>query len=282
MEKATSIQYQGQRATLGALMDITERRQAGQKLQEAYEEEKGLRSELEGEIKKRVEFTRGLVHELKTPLTSVIASSELLASELAEGPLLRMARNISRSADNLNKRVDELFDVARGEMGVLRLSLTSVDPLPLLQELADEMGPIASNRQQSLALDLPPSLPPAWADADRLRQVVFNLLGNACKFTGEGGRITLRARGEGDKLIVEVEDTGPGIDEEAQKQLFTAYYRVEGDGKRSRGLGLGLALCETLVELHGGQIWVKSKKGVGSTFGFSVPLAEASQLNGVR
>jgi PAS domain S-box-containing protein len=282
MEKATSIQYLGQRATLGALMDITERRQAEQKLKEAYEEERKLRSELEGEIKKRVEFTRGLVHELKTPLTSVIASSELLESELPEGPLLRMARNISRSADNLNKRVDELFDVARGELGMLRLSLTTVDPLPLLQELADEMNPVASNRLQSLALDLPPSLPPAWADRDRLRQVVLNLLGNACKFTSEGGRITLRARGEDDKMIVEVEDTGPGIGEEEQQHLFTAYYRAEGDGKRSRGLGLGLALCKTLVELHGGQIWVKSKKGVGSTFGFSVPLAGASQFNGVR
>ena len=266
----------------GFIADITERRRAEQNLQEAYEEERKLRSELEREIKKRVEFTRALVHELKTPLTSVIASSELLTSELPEGPLLRMARNIGRSADNLNKRVDELFDVARGELGMLQLSLTSVDPLPLLQELADEMGPVASNRQQSLALEVPSSLPPVWADGDRLRQVVFNLLGNACKFTGEGGKITLKAREEGDKLIVEVEDTGPGIGEEEQQRLFTAYYRVEGDGKRPRGLGLGLALCKTLVELHGGQIWVRSKKGVGSTFGFSVPLAGASQLNGVR
>ncbi|MBM4462595.1 MAG: PAS domain S-box protein [Chloroflexi bacterium] len=282
LEKATSIQYQGQRATLGVLMDITERKQAEQKIQETCEEERKLRSELQAEIKKRVDFTRGLVHELKTPLTSVIASSELLASELPEGPLLRMARNISRSADNLNKRVDELLDVARGEMGMLQLSLTTVDPLPLLQELADEMSPVASNRQQSLVLDLPPFLPPVSADADRLRQVVLNLLGNACKFTGERGKITLRGRGKGDKLVVEVEDTGPGIGEEEQQQLFTPYYRVEGNGKRFRGLGLGLALCKTLVELHGGQIWVNSKKGAGSTFGFSVPLVEVAQLNEAR
>jgi signal transduction histidine kinase len=224
-----------------------------------------------------VEFTRGLVHELKTPLTSVIASSELLALELPDGPLLRMTKNINRSAENLNERINELLDVARGELGMLKLSLTAVDPSRLLRELAEDMGPVASKQHQSLVLDLPPVLLPVWADENRLRQVVLNLLSNACKFTGEGGKIILGAREEGERLIVEVEDTGPGLSEAEQQRLFTRYYRGEGDRERFSGLGLGLALCKTLVELHKGQIWVRSQPGKGSTFGFSVPLATASQ-----
>jgi len=262
---------------LGVTRDISEWKRAGEELRDAYERETKLRSELEEEMKRRVEFTRAMVHELKTPLTSVIASSELLALELPEGPLLRMVSNISRSADNLNKRIDELFDVARGELGILRLSLTSVDPLRVLRELADDMGPVALRQHQSLVLGLPPALLPVWADEKRLRQVVLNLLGNACKFTDEGGRITLKAREKGDRLIVEVKDTGPGLSEAEQQRLFTAYYRGEGDRERFSGLGLGLALCKTLVELHKGQIWVRSQPGKGSTFGFSVPLATASQ-----
>ena len=257
--------------------DITQRKRAEEELRQAYERETKLRSELEEEMKKRVEFTRALVHELKTPLTSVIACSDLLTLELPEGPLLRMAKNISRSADNLSKRIDELLDLARGEMGMLRLSLACVDPVALLQGLAEDMGPIALSRHQSLVLDLPSCLAPAWADESRLRQVVLNFLDNASKFTGEGGKITLRAREEGDSLIVEVEDSGPGISEEDQQRLFLPYHKLIGDRERLSGLGLGLALSKTLVELHGGKIWVKSQKGVGSTFGFSVPLATESQ-----
>jgi two-component system aerobic respiration control sensor histidine kinase ArcB len=262
---------------LGVTRDISERKRAQDELREVYQREAKVRSELEGEMKKRVEFTRALVHELKTPLTSVIASSELLASELPEGPLLRMAKNINRGANDLNNRVDELLDVARGELGMLRLNLTCVDPLRMLRGLAEDMGPVALSRHQSLILDLPRSLLLVWGDENRLRQVVLNLLSNACKFTGEGGNVTLKAKEEVDRLIVEVEDTGPGISEAEQQRLFTPYYRGEGDRKRFSGLGLGLALCKTLVELHGGQIWIRSQPGKGSTFGFSVPLATANQ-----
>jgi PAS domain S-box-containing protein len=260
--------------------DITERKQTEQKLQESLEREIEARRKLQEEMKKRVEFTRTLIHELKTPLTSVVASSGLLAAELPEGLLLKMAKNMNRSANDLSFRIDELLDVAKGELGMLKLTLTTVDLLALLQEVAEDVGPAALSRHQSLILDLPPVLPPVWGDENRLRQVVLNLFNNSCKFMGEGGKITLKAREEGDRLIVEVEDTGPGISEVECQHLFTAYYQGEGDKKHSSGLGLGLALCKTLVELHGGQIWVISKLGKGSIFGFSVPVATASQLKG--
>jgi PAS domain S-box-containing protein len=252
-----------------ALAKVT---QAEEKLQELYKEEKGLRHELQTEMERRVEFTRALVHELKTPLTPVLASSSVLVDELQGEPLLNLARNIEQGASNLNNRIDELLDLARGEIGMLHLNPQPVEPLRLLSVIANYMAPVASSHSQTLTLDLPPSLPLVWADEGRLRQIVLNLLSNAAKFTPEGGKITLRARGTGANLVIEVQDSGHGISKEEQQRLFEPYHRLERDRERLSGLGLGLALCKTLVELHGGRIWVESSVGQGSTFIFSVPL----------
>lgn len=277
LEGVVSIQYQGRRAVLGHSIDITEREQAEAKLQELYEQEKKLRQELETEVQRRIEFTRALVHELKTPLTPVLASSELLATEIHEEPWMSIARNIYRGASNLSERIDELLDLAKVEIGMLELSPKLVDARQLLQRIADGMAIVASNNGQSLVLALAPALPLVWADEERLQQVVLNLLINATKFTPEGGNITLRSKAKDGSLVVEVEDNGPGISKEEQQRLFQAYHRRVNDREHLGGLGLGLALSRHLVELHGGKIWVESQIGKGSTFGFSIPLATASQ-----
>ena len=268
----SAIQLRGRRLVQGIFRDITERKRMEKRLRELYEQERKLRQELEAEMERRVEFTRVLVHELKTPLTSVLASSELLAAQLEEEPSAAIARNINRGASNLNNRIDELLDLARGEMGMLQLKSELVDPLQLLRWVVDDMAPVISNHGQSLTLELSSSLPLVWADEGRLRQVVLNLLSNASKFTPRGGKITLRARELDSTLVVEIQDTGPGIAEADQRRLFEPYHRLESDREQLSGLGLGLALCKTLVQLHGGRIWVKSRAGEGSTFGFSVPL----------
>jgi two-component system aerobic respiration control sensor histidine kinase ArcB len=277
LEGVSSIQYKGERAVLGHTMDITEREMAQERLEEAYEKEHKAHQELEAEIKRRVEFTRALVHELKTPLTPIMSSSELLASGLKEEPWLSVARNILRGAGNLNRRIDELLDLARGEIGMLRLKPTRVDILRLLQQIGDEMRVVADGNGQTLTLELPPTLPGVWADEDRLRQVVLNLLINATKFTPERGIIRLRAKEMNDNLIVDVQDNGRGIPEEEQEQLFLPYHREIGDLENLSGLGLGLSLCKLLVELHNGRIWVESKPGKGSTFSFSIPVTPAEQ-----
>jgi len=259
-------------AMMGAVRDITERKQAEKKLQELYNGETRLRQELETEMRRRVEFTRALVHELKTPLTPVLTSSDMLTTELKQEPLLSLAKNISRGAVRLNSRIDELLDLARGEIGTLRLAFTRVEPSQLLRDVVDEIALAASRRKQSLELELPASLSPVRGDEERLRQIVVNLLNNACKFTPEGGKITVRAKESDAFLTVEVQDTGLGLSDEDQQRLFQPYYRSEDDRQRLSGLGLGLALCKTLVELHSGKIWVQSRVGEGSTFGFSVPL----------
>jgi len=224
------------------------------------------------EIDKRVEFTRALVHEIKTPLTPVVAASELLLEELQEEPVLGLARSINKGAYNLNQRIDELLDLARGEIGMLTLNPAPVNLKQLLKEIADGMIPVAQQHGQSMNLELPQSLPRVWADEDRLRQVVLNLVNNAIKFTPSGGEITLRAKRQGANLVVEVQDTGPGIGKADQRWLFEPYYQLGGETARRKGLGLGLSLAKKLVELHGGSIRVKSQEGKGSTFGFSIPL----------
>jgi PAS domain S-box-containing protein len=272
LESVSSIQYQGKRAILGHAMDITEQELAEEKLEEAYEKERRLRQELQIEVQRRVEFTRALVHELKTPLTPIMSSSDLLVSGLTEEPWLSVAQNIQRGAVNLNKRIGELLDLARGEIGMLKLNPRRVDILKLLQHVGSEMSVVASSNGQTLKVELPESLPLPWADEDRLRQITQNLLVNATKFTPEGGTITLRAKEQNGSLIIEVQDTGYGIPEEEQRRLFRPYHRQIGDREHLSGLGLGLALCKNLVQLHGGRIWVKSEEGKGATFSFSIPI----------
>jgi len=273
LEGVSSVQYQGRPAVIGHSLDITELERAQEKLEEAYDEERRLRQKLETEAKRRIEFTRALVHELKTPLTPVLSSSELLYSELREEPWKSIAANIRRGASNLSNRIDELLDLAKVEIGLLRLKRTDFDVLPLLHRVAYDMMVVTATAGQALTTELPDELPRVWADRDRVRQIVQNLLINASKFTQEGGEVTLRARRSETTLVIEVSDSGPGIPKKDQRRLFLPYHRSLSDREHLSGLGLGLALCKYLVDMHGGEIWVDSEIGKGSTFGFSLPLA---------
>lgn len=252
--------------------EIIERERAEEKLQELYRLEQKLRRELEEQMEQKIEFTRALVHELKTPLTPMLAASELLITESQQGPLLNLSEKIKRGVLNLNHRIDELLDLAKGEIGMLELKCRLINPLQLLSEVADYVDPEANTKGISLVLDLPPSLPALWVDQDRLRQVLLNLFSNAFKFTPKEGRVTLKAKQKDEYIMFEVHDTGCGISKDKKKQIFQPHRQLKGNQEQFSGLGLGLALCKTLVELHGGQIWVESRKGRGSSFIFTIPL----------
>ncbi|MBN2075360.1 MAG: PAS domain S-box protein [Dehalococcoidales bacterium] len=274
METVSSIEYNGKRATLGNFMDITESKLAREELEKLYAQERNLRESLEEEIQKRIEFTRALVHELKTPITPVLAAVELLMEEMDDRRLMRLVESINRSANNLNSRIDELLDLARGETDMLQIDMEIVDTLALLNDVGYEMIPLALRNKQVLNFELPESLPTIEADKGRLRQIVMNLLNNAFKFTPPGGSVTLSASSDDENLIVEVVDTGPGINPEDLERLFEPYFRRTTDRERLSGLGLGLALAKNFVELHGGRIWVDSKIGEGSTFHFTLPIRQ--------
>jgi PAS domain S-box-containing protein len=263
---------------VGNWVDITERkrvedalRASEEELERLYQRERDLREALQVEISSRTEFTRALVHELKTPLTPIIASSELLVEELEGKPLLGLAKNVYHGAENMNRRVDELLDLARGEIGMLKVELHPIDPIKLLQEVVRYMEPAAKNNGQYLCTDLPERLPMVIADDDRARQILFNLINNSIKYSNSGGQIKISAREASNEVIIEVKDTGRGMSEEEIGKLFQPYYRKERQ-ERLSGLGLGLALSKKLIELQNGRIWVQSQKGEGSTFSFSLPV----------
>jgi signal transduction histidine kinase len=221
-------------------------------------------------------FIDTLSHELKTPLTSIIAAAGLLAEELETTGVesyQKLSQTIIHNANTLETRLGELMDIVKTGSGRLQMQLEPVDMKSLLQGIGWQIRPIIQSNEQKLTMDLPDSLPIIHGDGPRLEQVVLNLMTNATKFTPKGGHITLKARQRDAALVVEVEDNGIGIARDQQAKLFKPYSRLSADRQSHPGLGLGLALAKQVVELHGGKIGVDSTPGKGSTFFFSLPLA---------
>jgi len=256
---------------------IIEHRLTEEKAHFLYKREKELRKRLQEEMKGRVDFTRKLIHELKTPLTSLIATSQLLYDEAKGLKIEKLAGYVRDSARELNERIDELHDIVRGEIGILKLALKKVDLQKLLTSIVEETSVFVRQCGIELETSFAEGLPEIQADPERIRQIILNLLNNACKYAREGKRVILRATAQADEILVEVQDFGPGIPARRQRILFEPGHQLAYHNESSGGLGLGLILCKTLVELHGGRIWVKSKPGKGSSFFFTLPLKPTGQ-----
>ncbi len=253
---------------------VIERKQAEERLQRLYSKEKELREKLQAEMRSKVDFTRKLIHELKTPLTSLLATCQLLRDETTDKRLEKLAGYILASAQNLNNRVDELHDLVKGEIGALTLKIEPADLSALLKSISEETEALASQCGNNVNLALPARLPLVYADPARVKQIMLNLLNNAFKYARDSGPVTVRATEVGTSVIIEVNDRGPGIPAKIQKHLFAPYYSsVRMGGQSSGGLGIGLALCKVLVELHGGRIWVQSQPGKGASFFFTLSSA---------
>jgi len=219
-------------------------------------------------------FVDTLSHELKTPLTSIIAAAGLLAEELEAGhdeSHQKLIQTIIHNANTLETRLAELLDIVKTGSGKLQLQYEPVDMKSLIIGTCQQISPMLRGKKHKLSTDLPESLPIIRGDGQRLEQVLLNLLTNAAKFTPEGGSIVVRARLDDANLVIEVQDNGIGIAREEQSRLFKPYSRLSSDRQRHPGLGLGLALAKQVVELHGGKIWINSEPGKGSTFSFSIP-----------
>lgn len=242
-----------------------------------YTLERENRIKLEMEQKERLQFLNALAHELKTPVTAVVATAGLLIEELdpkVHRSAVRLTQTVIRAIHKLEDRLSELLDMARIGSLSFELNLELLDVRPIIQTVVNEQLPFASEKNQSISMDILPTVPMVLADHKRLEQIVVNLVTNAIKFSGENGKIEIKLRRKGNKLVVAVKDDGPGVSEEEQDRIFQPYYRIEADRQRFPGLGLGLALSKQLAERHGGSMWVESITGKGSIFAFSIPIGE--------
>jgi signal transduction histidine kinase len=241
---------------------------------------------LERQQRERLLFINSVAHELKTPLTAIMASGGLLQEELSGSDSAnkrRLVENMMSAAGRLDARLNELLAAARSEKVGFTLKPELVDLRYVIQNTAKMIQPMIESRQQALTLDLPERVPLVKGDRQRLEQVILNLLNNANKYSPVGGKISLQLRPEPGRLVVSVTDNGPGIPAEDQSSMFQPYFRREADRERYQGMGLGLAICKQLVEQHGGRIWLMSRPGEGATFAFSLPLtAEGQPGDGIK
>ena len=231
----------------------------------------------------KLDFVDAIIHELKTSLTAIIVSAELLGDELQpdeKSVLGRLIQSIIRNAHSVDERVSLLSEAEELLTENYRFQPEPVKIGQVVQNVATQLYPEIQSRRQSLTLEVPDSLPPARADRQYLEQILLTLIANASKFTAEEGQIKVSAYRDDAGLVVEVSDTGVGIPAEEQERVFQPYYQVSRDkvfqtsrldDARRRSSGLGLAIAKFLVELHGGKIWLKSTVGQGSSFFFSLP-----------
>jgi signal transduction histidine kinase len=223
----------------------------------------------------RQETTDLIVHDIRSPLNCIEASLQLLQLILPEDVLASCARIIDLalgSCKDILKLVDSMLEVARMESEGLVLDLQPISLLPLITDAINRLHPQVEQYNIALDLDAPAELPFIQGDRNRLERVLSNLLDNALKYTPEGGLITVAICTVNGQVEVRVTDTGPGIPSEHQERIFDRFARVPGSEGRHEGLGLGLAFCRSVIEAHGGRIWVESEAGQGSTFAFTIPI----------
>ena len=223
----------------------------------------------------RRDFISSVSHELRTPLALIKGYvGTLMRRDIAisEEVRQRFLSNINGAVDRLDRLIDDLLTASRIEAGRLSMEYRSQDLAALTRRVVEGAGVQYPDRQIELELADAPLL--VHMDADRIEQVLSNLISNAVKFSPPGRPIRVRAERAGEMARVSVTDQGAGISLEHQQHLFEKFYRVEaGLARQTPGLGLGLHIAKGIIEAHGGHIWVRSRPGQGSTFGFDLPLA---------
>ena len=277
-------------AYIGIIQDITERKAMEKDLKKMHMDLVDLTLNLEEKVKKRTqelmkanklksELMAILSHEFRTPLNAILSFTDLLYWEL-EGPINEQQKTdlkmIKESGLDLLNLINNVLDYSRIELGETELTLESIDIPLLVESMVSQLSTMATENNLKLYHDLPKELPPLVADEGKLRQILRNLIMNAIKFT-DTGEIVLRVRYDDKKIIFSVQDTGIGISKEDQAVIFEKFKQAgEANTHRFGGSGLGLSLVKDLVKLHGGEIWVDSEIGKGSTFSFLIPVTPHS------
>lgn len=246
------------------------------RLEQMNEElERARRAALEARQLK-AEFAAMISHELRTPLNLVVGFSEMISEPRGlPGPPLperyqAIVAAIQRNANHLARLVDDVLDLSQIEAQRMALDKRWTALRPIVDDAVEAIASLFEHVGLRLTVDIPSNLPLLQADANRVRQILINLLNNAARFTDQGG-VTIRAAYDGREITVAVSDTGVGIAPEDIPYVFQEFRQIFPLGRRRGGNGLGLAVCKCFVEMHGGSIWVESQLDQGSTFSFTLP-----------
>ncbi len=226
----------------------------------------------------RTNFVSDVSHELRTPLTAIKGFVETLQDSAADDPTARdrFLRTIATETERLIRLTNDLLLLTRADAGRLDLHLTPTDLLASARRAAAQMRDRARDKQIRITIEPPDEPPLARADADRIHQVLINLLDNAVKFTPDGGQISIAFGHTNQQVSCTIADTGPGIPHDEIPHLFERFYRGNRSRARSAGesgAGLGLTIAKAIVAAHGGRMWVESEPGQGTRFTFSLPPA---------
>lgn len=276
--------YQRRAIWVCAVTDVTAQKEIQQRLLDARRHAEQAQHDAEAADQAKTAFVAMISHEIRTPLSGVLGHLELLAHQTMPAALNTHVTRARSAADVLQGLVNDTLDLSRIEAGLMTLEPAPFDPRALLQQTATLFEPQASAKDLRLELHTGDALGPAYvADAGRLAQVINNLVGNAVKFTASGTvtvSIDASVRPDGSEwLHVEVRDTGPGIDAEAQADLFKPFVQVgAGSARQHGGSGLGLALCQRFTALLGGTLGVRSTPGTGSVFHVDIPARRTTAV----
>ena len=256
---------------LAICMDITERKKA---------EDEMLRAKIIAENANRTknEFLANMSHELRTPLNSVIGFSDMLlggaGGELSEKQL-RYLTNISNSGKHLLSIINEILDISRIESGEMTINKQKILLGEVYEEIHSILKQLADNKSIDFQMPLESEETYVYADKVKLKQIFYNLVTNAIKFTEKGGSVLIDSTIDDKFVHISVIDNGIGIDSEGMKRLFNPFVQLDSsESRKYEGTGLGLALSKELVNLHGGDIWAESEPGKGSTFTFTIPVCQ--------
>jgi signal transduction histidine kinase len=233
-----------------------------------------LYSELQEALRMRDEVVSIVSHDLRNPVHTVTMAAALLLDvghRLDEAARRQNLTVIHRSATKMSRLLQDLLDVMKAEASGLSIDVASTDVAAVVAAVIDDFQLQATERGVELSSDVPPDLPPAPADASRVSQVLSNLCGNALKFTGSGGTVRISVVRTGPEMVISVADTGIGIARENLPRVFDRFWQAKRAAHASAGLGL--AISKSIVEAHGGRIWVQSEEGRGTTFHFTLPVA---------
>ena len=251
-----------------------------EELQSAKRELEMVNRELKEMDETRMKFIGIASHELKTPLTAIKANIDFILSE-KEGKIPENLKSylltIQRNTNRIQMRMDQMLDLSRIKSDRLLFNREPILLSEVIGGYINEVTPV--EKHLSIQVDIPQDLL-IYADRNALHDIFINLLSNAFKFTGDGGKVSINATQKDQSMLLEIRDTGMGIPEDKFHMIFDEFYQVEG-GKHG-GTGLGLAIAKRLVEEHGGSIWVESQLGKGSIFYFTLPLSvenEDGRLN---